>query len=57
MCPLPQGSKKHYCVHKVAKGPNLEEECDKMLADGDCRFFNGTKHLFGLQSSTLKARC
>ena len=41
-------------MHKVAKGPALEEECDKMLAESACKFFNGTNRLFGLQNSTLR---
>ncbi len=51
-----QGSRKHYCVHRAARAANLEEECDKMLAEGGCAYFKGTNRLFGLQTSTLQVR-
>jgi len=52
-----QASKKHYCVHPVASSsPNLEEECEKMLGDGACRFFLGAHQLATLHSTPLRVR-
>ena len=52
--PALQGSRKLYCVHKVAKGPNVDEECKKMLPDSSCRFYKGMNRLFAVQNSTLQ---
>jgi len=52
--PPPQGSRKHYCVHKVAKGPNLDEECEKLRVDSSCSYFTGMNRLFGLLDGSLR---
>ena len=44
-------------MHPVAStSPNLEEECEKMLGDGACRFFLGAHQLASLHSTPLRVR-
>ena len=46
-----QASRSHYCVHKgVSKKPNLDEECEALLEDKGCKFYNNTQKLFGMQT-------
>ena len=33
------------------KKPNLDEECEALLEDKGCKFFNNTQKLFGMQTS------
>ncbi len=53
-----QASRSHYCIHKtVSKKPNLDEECEALLEDNNCKYFSNAQKLFGLQnSSSLQAR-
>ena len=53
-----QASRSHYCVHKgVSKKPNLDEECEALLEDKGCKFYNNTQKLFGMQTlASLQAR-
>jgi len=52
-----QASRSHYCIHKtVSKKPNLDEECEALLEDNNCKYFSNAQKLFGLQnSSSLQA--
>ncbi len=54
---LPQASRSHYCVHKgIQKKPNLDEECEALLEDKRCKFYNNAQKLYGMQtSSSLQA--
>ena len=46
-----QASRSHYCVHKgVSKKPNLDEECEALLEDKGCKYYNNTQKLFGMQT-------
>ena len=53
-----QASRSHYCIHKgVQKKPNLDEECEALLEDKRCKFYNNAQKLYGMQtSSSLQAR-
>lgn len=49
-----QASRSHYCVHNtVSKKPNVDDECDKLLEDRSCKFFNNMAKLLGLQNSSV----
>lgn len=51
-CLLWQASRGHYCVHKtVSKKTNIDEECDALLEDKACKFFNNVHSLFPMQTS------
>ena len=45
-------------MHKgVQKKPNLDEECEALLEDKRCKFYNNAQKLYGMQtSSSLQAR-
>ena len=45
-------------MHKgVQKKPNLDEECEALLEDKRCKFYNNAQKLYGMQTSgSLQAR-
>ncbi|BDA46571.1 probable regulator of telomere elongation helicase 1 homolog at N-terminal half [Coccomyxa sp. Obi] len=46
-------SRGHYCVHSgVSKKTNVDEECDKLLEERACRYFNNMPKLLGLQNTS-----
>lgn len=53
-----QGSRTHYCCHPtVSKKKNVDEECDKLMEDDACKYFQNTRALFMLKgSSSLQVR-
>jgi hypothetical protein len=58
MLHAPQASKTHYCIHKtVATKSNVDEECDRLLEDRSCRFFQNVPHLLSMQTSASLQVC
>jgi hypothetical protein len=53
-----QGSRRHYCIHKVvSKEPSVDEACEKLMQDdGGCRHAQRAT-LLSNKSERLKARC
>ena len=53
-----QGSRRHYCIHKVvSKEQAVDEACDKLMQDdGGCRHASRA-NLLSNKSDKLKASC